>query len=148
LLRFPDQHFSVSVFSNSASFDPGSLSFAIADLYLKDQLKEEKPKANQPPPPEEKKIPFDASKVKLSEYAGTFYSPELETAYTFVVENDTLRTHHQRHDDMKMNPVRPDVFRASDWYLGEVEFQRNKANQITGLRASNGRVRGVKFEKK
>lgn len=149
LLRFPDQHFSVSVFSNLASFDPGSLSFTIADLYLKDQLKEEKPKPNPAPPaPEEKKIPFDASKVKLSEFVGTFYSPELETAYTFVVENDTLRAHHQRHDDMKFTPMRPNVFRANQWYLGEVEFERNKANQITGLRASNGRVRGVKFEKK
>jgi CubicO group peptidase (beta-lactamase class C family) len=149
LLRFPDQHFSVSVFSNTASFNPGSLSYAIADLYLKDQLKEEKPKAEQgPPAPEEKKIPFDASKIKLAEFVGTFYSPELETAYTFAVENDTLWTHHQRHDDMKLTPLRQDVFQTSAWYLGEVEFLRNKANQITGLRASNGRVRGVKFEKK
>ncbi|MGC4023471.1 MAG: serine hydrolase domain-containing protein [Cyclobacteriaceae bacterium] len=149
LLRFPDQHFSVAVFSNYANFDPGSLSYTIADMYLKDQLKEEKPKPDQPAPtPEGKKIVFDASKVKLGEYVGTFYSPELETAYTFAVENDTLRAHHQRHDDSKFSPIRPDVFQANQWFLGEVEFVRNKANQITGFRASNGRVRGVKFEKK
>lgn len=148
LLRFPDQHFAVSVFSNSASFSPGGISYQIADLYLKDMLKEEKPKQNQQPTPEEKKIPFDASKVKLGEFVGTFYSSELETAYTFAVENDTLRAHHQRHDDMKLTPLRPDVFQASAWFLGEVQFTRNKANQVTGLRASNGRVRGVAFEKK
>lgn len=148
LLRFPDQHFAVSVFSNLASFNPGNLSYQIAELYLKDELIEEKPKANEAPAPEEKKNPFDPSKVKLSEFVGTFYSQELETAYTFVVENDTLRAHHQRHDDMKLTPSAPDVFQSNAWYLGEVQFTRNKSNQVTGLRASNGRVRGVAFEKK
>ena len=36
-VRFPDQRFSVNVLSNLASFDPGGMSFKIADIYLKDK---------------------------------------------------------------------------------------------------------------
>ena len=38
LVRFPDQRFSVNVLSNLATFDPGGMSFQIADIYLKDKL--------------------------------------------------------------------------------------------------------------
>lgn len=39
LTRFPDQNFSVAVFSNDASFSPGSIAHKIVDIYLKDFIK-------------------------------------------------------------------------------------------------------------
>ena len=39
LVRFPDQKFSVIVFSNDASCDPGTLAMKVADIYLKDVIK-------------------------------------------------------------------------------------------------------------
>ena len=142
-LRFPDQHFSISVFSNLASFNPGALSYSLADLYLAKELVAEKEKPAPPVEPEPKKVPFDPSKVKLSEFTGTFYSPELMTSYTLTVMNDTLTAHHQRHDDLKLLPVKADGFSTA--ILGNLDFTRNKANQITGLKASNGRVRNLVF---
>ncbi len=144
-LRFPDQHFSVSVLSNLASFNPGSLSYALADLYLAKDLVPETEKPAPPAEPDSKKVPFDPSRVKLSEFTGTFYSPELMTSYTLTVANDTLIARHQRHDDLKLRPVKNDGFTTP--MLGDLDFTRNKTHQIVGLKASNGRVRNLVFNK-
>jgi CubicO group peptidase (beta-lactamase class C family) len=146
LLRFPDQHFSVAVFSNLASFNPGAIGYALADLYLAKDIKPEKVKEETPAPPQPKVL-FDASKMKLSDYTGTFYSPELETSYAFEVVHDTLVSHHQRHDDFKFIPVKEDGFTSRGGYLGSIDFTRDAKKKVTGLKASNGRVRNLVFTK-
>lgn len=148
LLRFPDQRFSVSVFSNLASFNTYLVSHAIADVYLADLLKEP-PKQEEAPQPasEEKKEPFDVSKVKLADYTGRYYSAELETFYELEVKNDTLVARHPRHDDFKLFPTKADGFDATAWWMGNMEFTRNNKNQVTGMKASNGRVMNLVFEK-
>lgn len=143
LLRFPDQHTSISIFSNNGGFQVGDLAYELADLYLEKDLKVEKNEAPPPPannPPQE--VPFDAKTVKLADYAGSYYSPELQTTYIFEVKNDTLISHHQRHDDWKLNATKPDGFNVNT--LGNLEFYRDKG-KIAGFRASNGRVRNLKF---
>jgi hypothetical protein len=144
LLRFPEQHLSISVFSNLGQFDPGSLSYLLADAVLSSELKPDKPSNVPPPPPWPQKEPIDP-KTKLSDFEGSFYSDELETTYTFKVENDTLRSHHQRHDDQKLKPESKDAFSMN--YLGTVAFERDKTGKVTGFRASNGRVRNLAFTK-
>jgi CubicO group peptidase (beta-lactamase class C family) len=142
LLRFPDQHMSISIFSNSGSFPVGTLAYELADAYLKDQYKPEprKEETQNTPPAEQPK--FDPKTVKLADYSGKFYSPELETTYTLEVANDTLVSHHQRHDDMKLTPTKVDGFRIN--ILGNLEFYRENG-KVAGFRASNGRVRNLKF---
>ena len=148
LLRFPDQKFSVSVFSNLASFNPHQLSYTIADVYLADSFKVDTTKKEPPPPPaEEAKPAFDPSKVKLSDYTGRFYSAELETFYEFELKNDTLVAHHPRHDDFKLTPVRQDGFEAGAWWMGNLEFTRDASRKVTGMKASNGRVMNLIFVK-
>ncbi len=144
LLRFPDQHLSISVFSNLGQFDPGSLSYLLADAVLANELKPDKPSNVPPPPPWPAKEPFDP-KTKLVDFAGKYYSDELETRYTFDVVNDTLTSHHQRHDDQKLKPETKDAFSMN--YLGTVAFQRDKAGKVIGFKASNGRVRNLVFVK-
>lgn len=147
LLRFPNQHFSVSVLSNEASSNPGYVSYAIADVYLAD-LFEEEPREETPAQADERtKDFFDVSKVKLSDYAGRFYSRELETYYEFEVINDTLVAHHQRHDDFNLIPIGIDVFEADAWWMGNITFIRNGVSQIHGMKVSNARVRNLSFIK-
>ncbi len=142
LLRFPEQHLSISVFSNLGQFDPGSLSYLLADIVLAKELKPEKPSNIPPPPPGPAKEPFDPN-TKLADFAGKYYSDELETRYTFDVVNDTLTSHHQRHPDQKLKPETKDAFAMN--YLGTVVFERNKAGKVIGFKASNGRVRNLVF---
>lgn len=142
LLRFPDQRLSISIFSNLGQFDPGSLSYYLADVVLANELKPDKPSNVPPPPPWPAKDPFDP-KTKLSDFAGKYYSEELETRYTFDIVNDTLTSHHQRHDDQKLKSETKDAFSMN--YLGTVAFQRDKTGKVIGFKASNGRVRNLVF---
>jgi len=71
LTRIPDEDFSVAVFGNSASFNPGGFAHNIVDIYLSDLLKED----------EEKQKEIETSE----EVVGTetlVLSPELIKAYT------------------------------------------------------------------
>lgn len=146
LLRFPDQKFSVSVFSNLASFDPYGLAYQIADAFLSDQLKEEKKKDEPETPSEPKKDePFDPASVSLSDYTGRYYSEELQTFYELEVKNDTLVAHHPRHDDFKLIPEKPDVFSATAWWMGELVFTRDNSKKVKTMKASNGRVMNLVF---
>ena len=142
LLRFPDQHFSVAIASNYAQINTYDLATQIADLYLKDELKpDNKPEENNQQN-NSNKPPFDPATIKLADYSGTYYSPELETTYWFELKNDTLLAHHQRHEDMKMIPTKADGFNGN--IFGSVDFYRENG-KVAGFRASNGRVRNLKF---
>lgn len=143
LLRFPDQRVSISVFSNFAWFDPGQMSYALADFLMAAQFKPEKPGA--PPLPDEPKKPFDPNTVVLSDFTGSFYSEELDTRYWFDVVSDTLTSHHQRHDDSKLVAVGPDTFTMNN--LGTVTFVRDAKGRVNGMNATNGRVRNLAFTK-
>jgi CubicO group peptidase (beta-lactamase class C family) len=237
LVRFPDQRFSVNVLSNLATFNPGGMSFQIADIYLKDKLVTagtEKEKTESKIPDEIKEIKidhdvlvsycgkyewqpgifvtisiendqlfvsapelpktpmvpvtttefdvkavsarvtfitdsgkvskmkvqmgggeqiamrmpdFDPSKINLTEYSGDFYSPELSTTYTMVVESGKLIARHFRTGDIMLTLTKPDQFSGNRWYFGRVVFTRDSNNKITGLQVLGGRVRNLKFEK-
>jgi CubicO group peptidase (beta-lactamase class C family) len=146
LLRFPEQHFTVIVFSNLANFSSGGMSFVIADAYLSELYVEEPKKEEEPPAPEAKEE-VDLSKIRLSDYQGRFYSDELEIFYDFEVINDTLIAHHQRHDDVKLTAQAIDKFNSNRWWMGNLSFTRSAANKVTGFEANSGRVRGLKFRK-
>jgi hypothetical protein len=105
------------------------------------QQKPEEPQRN------EAKTPFDPSVVKLGDFTGRYTSPELETSYEFVISNDTLIAHHFRHDDIRLTPAEKDVFNSNAWFMGRVEFIRDKTNRVSGLKVNNGRVRNLLFNR-
>jgi hypothetical protein len=90
---------------------------------------------------------FDAGKVNLSAYTGTFYSPELETTYHFIVEKDKLIARHQRHPDIELTPTKADEFSGNTWFFGQAKFIMDEAQSVKGILVSSGRVRDVRFEK-
>jgi CubicO group peptidase (beta-lactamase class C family) len=237
LVRFPDQRFSVNVLSNLASFDPGGMSFKIADIYLRDKEVVTVPKkevsestaptdikeikidhdvllsycgqyewqlgiyvtislendnlfVSAPELPKTSMIPvsstefdvkaasarvtfvvdsgkvskmkvnmnggeviamkmqdFDPAKINLPEYSGEFYSEELCTSYTMVVESVKLIARHFRTGDVILTPNKPDQFSGNQWYFGNVEFVRDTDNKITGCKVTSSRVRNLKFVK-
>jgi hypothetical protein len=95
------------------------------------------------------KLPdFDPANANLSEYAGDYYSPELSTTYTMVVESGKLIAKQFRTGDVRLKLVKPDQFSGDQWYFGTIEFLRDNNNSITGYKVSTGRVRNLKFDKK
>ncbi len=235
LLRFPEHKFSIVVLSNLGSFNPAGLAYKIADIYLKEYLKDDNKKSVEKPSeasrievgesllksyegqyqlsPEmivaiklekgklmahasgqspvalvassdsefliegtDMKIafnkavgdsvnqftfyqggqtmtaprimPFDPKSIDLKAYTGAYYSPELQTSYNLELKGDTLIANHIRHEPCVMTPITGDVFATDAWFMSKIEFIRNNKLEITGFKASSGRVRNVKFEKR
>src|SRR5262249_30583716 len=84
----------------------------------------------------------------LPEYAGLYWSDELETQYRASFEEGKLRLRHIRHGTIELRPIGRDVFATGSWFMSEVVFVRDAQGRIAGLRAGGGRVRGIAFTRR
>jgi CubicO group peptidase (beta-lactamase class C family) len=89
--------------------------------------------------------PFSLKPEQLKEYTGKYYSEELKTSYTLVVEDTILITNHQRHDNIVIQPQSKDLFTTGSWAVGQIQFERDANDKITGFRLNSGRVRNLLF---
>lgn len=83
------------------------------------------------------------SAAQLAEYAGRFYSEELDTSYVFAVKDGKLILQRKKFEDSTLSPGGVDSFYDGD--LGTFKFVRNSKNQIDGFELFAGRVRQLKF---
>jgi CubicO group peptidase (beta-lactamase class C family) len=86
--------------------------------------------------------------AEFAQYAGDYYSDELGTTYTLVLENEQLVARHRRHEDIKLTVIQRDNFLGNRWFFQRVQFTRDNENRITGFRLSGGRVRNMRFDKR
>ena len=78
LTRFPDENFSVVVFSNSAQFNSGGMAHKVVDIYLKDKIKE----APKKEAPKEEK---SGEKVEIAPKTLATYKGKYELQPGFVI---------------------------------------------------------------
>lgn len=99
--------------------------------------------------PVQRRVPYTPSAAELRAYTGRYYSTELEAVYTVVLTDGALVARHRRHGDVPLAPRRADAFRGGEAWLEMVEFDRDAAGAVTGMRVSNasGRIRNVRFDK-
>ncbi len=81
----------------------------------------------------------------LTVFAGRYFSEELETFYTAVVEDGQLVMHQRRLDVGKLTSSDKDVF-TSDGRM-TFSFERDRNKQVVAFYLSNGRTRDVRFER-
>jgi hypothetical protein len=91
--------------------------------------------------------PWNPSAEELRTFAGRYYSPELETVYTFAVEDSQLVAQHRWHGTLRFTPGEENTFQAEEAEI-QVQFERNKVGLITGYYASVWRTRDVWFDKR
>lgn len=89
----------------------------------------------------------EAESRRLAEYAGEYYSPELQTTYIVELVDDHLMVHHQRHPDCELKVIGTGEFDGSKWLFGSLEFERDDDDAVTGFLLSTGRVRNLRFER-
>ena len=95
---------------------------------------------------QEEEAPWTPDARELRVYAGAYYSPELETALRFEIENDRLTPRQIRWGGgLGFTPVRPDEFRA-DAEISRARFIRDDG-RITGVEIDVRRARGMWFER-
>ncbi len=88
---------------------------------------------------------------ELAQYAGRYYSPELDVYWTIEADDDYLIGKRRKYVDSKLTPLFRDAF-SDDWqplmgypttYL--LVFERDEQDSITGLRVSGTCVRNLRF---
>jgi CubicO group peptidase (beta-lactamase class C family) len=147
MLRFPDQKFTVIVLANLGQFSSTELAKQVADVYLADEFtagpgpadrRRERP---APPAPVELELSAD----ELNEYAGHYYSAELEVTYIVRPVDDKLTYHFEFSPvDIPLIPTGRDQWDAGRTSLS---FLRD-GETVTGLNLNwGGRFRNIYFEK-
>jgi len=69
----------------------------------------------------------------------------LETFYTIKLNDGKLQMMHVHHGETTLKAVSKDRLQVPWWFFQSVEMIRDSNNKISGLRASNGRVRNLWF---
>ena len=88
------------------------------------------------------KIPLE----DLTAFEGRYFSEEIETFYTMVLEGERLVMHQRRIGSGDLTPGYEDVFSGLSGEL-TISFERDRNSQVIGFYLSNGRTRDVRFER-
>jgi hypothetical protein len=91
--------------------------------------------------------PYEPTVEELQAYAGRYFSKELDVFYNFELHDTALVLLIRNTKEIELSAVKEDVYKGDIYFIGELAFERNPAGMITGFAASNGRTRGIKFEK-
>lgn len=84
---------------------------------------------------------------ELEQFTGRYLSHELLTEYEVVLVEGSLKMRHHRHGDLDLNHAWKDDFAGSSWFLGSVEFYRDRDGTVKGFRVTSGRARNQEFQK-
>ncbi len=150
VMRFPDDGVTIAVLCNREDANPRALVDGVADLYLDDQLgprPEPRPRRarevsrTEPPP-----VVGD-----LADFAGDFYSEELDATYHVRVEDDTVRLRIERWPPLALVSTGDDTFVAIDvpaWTgprRADLAFTRDGDGTVDGFALSAGAARDIRF---
>ena len=97
--------------------------------------------------PLERLAPYSPAVEELEALAGKYFSKELETFYTLEVRDTTLTILIRNTEPVKLSAIKKDTYKGDVYFIGELVFDRDNRGQLTGFSASNGRTKGIRFEK-
>jgi hypothetical protein len=149
LVYYPDLEAGIVLLGNTPGFRETALADRVSEIFFESALRPvplptatASPAAADRPP-----TAWQPDSAALSRYAGTYYSPELEAAYTLLVSEGRLWTRHRRHGDIPLVPQARDHFTSPNWMFGRVGFQRDPDGAVIRMLVtpSNERVRDLVF---
>jgi CubicO group peptidase (beta-lactamase class C family) len=149
VMWFPDHNVGIAVLSNFGSANPGLRARQVADVVLGDVLEPapEPAEAAIAPESEQDQAPVQ-SNVDLSQFLGTYYSPEIETFYQVREVESGLVVYHLRFGEIRLvSGPDDDTFLGGQWFLNSLAFTRDAASRVDGFRLTGGRVRNLRFVK-
>lgn len=80
----------------------------------------------------------------LAAFVGRYFSEEIETFFTIVLEEGELVARHRRLDEATLTPGEEDTLSGGSFTF---TFERDRNGQVIGFYLSNGRTRDVRFER-
>jgi len=165
LAWYPQKQLSVVILSNYGQFNPVDCGRQVAAIFL-DQEPQQLPVAAQPlpapvsqqvvaaqqqpaPVPQQVVAVVEQGKIlkkqgaDLTQYAGNYYSPDIETIYRLFVQNAQLKVRRRAEDVFTLQHLSGDSFISEE--NGEFQFIRNRKGRVTGFKVSVSRAADVPF---
>ncbi len=157
ITHFPEKNFTAIILSNLKSVRPGRLSLQIADLFLSDAMSGKPIEKNNKNDGNNLTQSignffgsiFNSKKLKpskMTQFVGDYFSEELQTTYSLVIEDKKLVAKHLRNTSIPLIYKGKDVFSGDSWYFTDLEFERD-GDIVTGFLLSAKRARNIRFEK-
>lgn len=143
MLRFPDEATSVIALCNATNADPAGRAMRVAELVLGDRLAPEPAGSETTDEATAEPEPVTLSEAELSEYAGRYYSEELDAALELYVADSGLALRSPGRD-RPLTPIERDVF---DSLGARVRFTRDGEGDVAGFVLDAGRANGLIFER-
>ena len=154
LIRFPDQRFAVACLCNLALLEeelqPRVLVRRVADVYLAGQFPV--PPSPTPAPDEGSRTPpYRVTPADLAEYAGRYYSDEIETTYNIERHGSSVVLTRPKYPATPLTPAFRDGFTMSNFSVAlpaaTVQFIRDTQGHVSSFLINGDRVRNFEFSK-
>ncbi len=145
VLRFPEQKFTVILLYNLSNVNPGRFVEKVVDLYLADLLEPVEPvpeTAESAATSEETAQKIELTTSQLIEYAGDYYSGELDVTYKLLIENGGLFVQIKYNSPVRMECLQKDIFAGP---VGETVFERDSRGKTTGFTLDAGSMKNIRF---
>lgn len=149
LIRFPKAKFSVIVLANRTDTDPSKLAYKIADIFLKDEYKNQKQR--KPIKETVKKLDkkeFSLSIKELKSFEGVFWSKKNKSSRKLLVIEDVLNYVRSNGGKTKMRPIAKNKFQMigprTPVYL-EVKYTK-KSKEFTIGTSNSAPMTFTKYE--
>jgi CubicO group peptidase (beta-lactamase class C family) len=126
LLRFPEQKFTVAIFTNRGDANPTRMAYQVADELLKEHFKTEKTAATASN--DSKKTVFiDLKPSELEQFTGKYWNETSAYSRKIYVKNDTLRYYRSERSESNLIPISKNEFKMMG-VNGDirVRFDKNK----------------------
>jgi len=89
--------------------------------------------------------PASYTPEQLAQFAGTYFSEEIDATYTVSLAGDKLVLRRKNVDDAPLQLLFADTFLSVG--SGTLNFKRDPQNHVTGFVVNTGRVRNLRFTK-
>ena len=93
-----------------------------------------------------KRQPGTAQKI-TAEFAGRYYSPEIEAYYSITEKDGVLSLEHRKFSTVTLKNIAPDQFTSSNWWMDHLRFIRNKSGKIIAFEVNAGRIQHLRYDK-
>lgn len=139
LAYYPEINAGITTQSNHAAFN-SSVAYELAEAFFADAMGPEEDASEEAD--EGGFDPDNYDPEDLADFAGRYFSEEIETFFDIVLEDGELVMKQRRLDDATLEPGQPDTFSGGGFTF---RFERDRNGQVIGFYLSNGRTRDVRF---
>src|SRR6267154_965424 len=157
LLRFPEQHFSVTCLCNLGSARPSNRAHRVADVYLTSLMKPKEANREMPEKREKEQKTVSLTPEQIRSYQGDYWSDELGVAYRLGIADGKLKVialldatgsaHTGNLPAIAFEAAAADKFEMNEEQIS-IQFERDQQQGVKGFTLDAGRTRGMIFTRR